>query len=88
MNTISMFYGIIIRMYCERKEYAPMHFHAFYENCKAVIDINTCELIGGELPKQQLRLVLAWTELHQNELKANWQMVIDGEDPFEIEGLK
>ncbi|MTK11345.1 MAG: DUF4160 domain-containing protein [Clostridiaceae bacterium] len=28
----------------------------------------------GELPKKQLRLVLAWAELHQDELKDNWKL--------------
>lgn len=51
MPTISMFYGIIIRMYCAPNEHAPSHFHAFYGDYKAVIDINSCELIEGELPK-------------------------------------
>lgn len=39
MPTISMFYGIIIRMYCAPKEHAPSHFHVFYGDYKAVIDI-------------------------------------------------
>jgi hypothetical protein len=39
MPTISMFYGIIIRMYCAHKEHAPSNFHAFYGDYKAVIDI-------------------------------------------------
>ena len=88
MPTISMFYGIIIRMYCAPKENAPSHFHAFYGDYKAVIDINSCELIEGELPKKQLRLVLAWAELHQDELKADLKLAMDSELPFKIESLK
>lgn len=88
MPTISMFYGIIIRMYCAPKEHAPAHFHAFYGEYKAVIEINTCELTDGELPKKQLRLVLAWAELHQEELRADWQLAMDSELPFKIEPLK
>ena len=55
MPTISMFYGIIIRMYCAPKEHAPSHFHAYYQNEVAIIDINSCELIEGSLPKKKLR---------------------------------
>lgn len=40
MPTISMFYGIIIRMYCAPKEHNPPHFHAYYNSSTAVIDIN------------------------------------------------
>lgn len=43
MPTISMFYGIIIRMYCAPKEHNPPHFHAYYNSSTAVIDINKCD---------------------------------------------
>lgn len=55
MTTISMFYGIIIRMYCLPKERNLPHFHAYYGEFKATIDINSCELIVGDLPKKQLK---------------------------------
>ncbi len=55
MPTISMFYGIIIRMYCLPKEHNLPHFHAYYGEFKATIDINSCELIEGDLPKKQLK---------------------------------
>jgi len=44
MPTICMFYGIIIRMYCSPGEHNPPHFHAYYQNFKAIIDIDTCEV--------------------------------------------
>ncbi len=88
MPTISMFYGIIIRMYCAPKEHAPSHFYAIYGEYKAVIDINTCELIEGELLKKQLRLVQAWSELHKDELLADWKLAMESELPFKIEPLK
>lgn len=88
MPTISMFYGIIIRMYCAPNEHNPPHFHAYYQDYKAVIDIETCELIEGNLPKKQLKLVLAWAELRREELLANWTLVMNGELPFKIEPLK
>ncbi len=88
MPTICMFYGIIIRMYCAPREHSPPHFHAYYQNYKAIFDVKRCELIEGNLPKKQTRLVLAWTELHQDELMANWELASRGELPFKIEPLK
>jgi hypothetical protein len=41
MPTISMFYGIIIRLYFAPGEHTPPHFHAFYNEFKASIDIRT-----------------------------------------------
>ncbi len=88
MATISIFYGIIIKMYCESKPNAPSHFHAYYQNEVAIIDISSCELIEGSLPKKQLRLVLAWAELHKDELLANWKIAMNSELPFKIDPLK
>ncbi|WP_025773765.1 DUF4160 domain-containing protein [Neomoorella thermoacetica] len=88
MPTISMFYGIIIKMFCAPDEHNPPHFHAYYQNYKVVIDINTCEVREGKFPKKQLKLVLAWAELRQEELQANWTLVMNGELPFKIEPLK
>ena len=33
------------------------------------------------------RLVLAWAELHKDELMANWRLVMNGEEPFKISPL-
>jgi len=40
-----MFYGIIIRMYFAPGEHAPPHFHAYYAEHKATVDIRTCEVM-------------------------------------------
>jgi hypothetical protein len=88
MPTIAMFYGVIIRMYCSPKEHNPPHFHAYYQSHKAIIDINTCELKDGGLPSKQKKLVLAWAELHKEELLADWELASNGELPFKIDPLK
>jgi len=46
MPTISSFYGILIQMFF--KDHAPPHFHVKYGEFKAMIDINTLSLLGGE----------------------------------------
>ncbi|WP_114416402.1 DUF4160 domain-containing protein [Marinospirillum perlucidum] len=88
MPTLSMFYGIIIRMYFAPKEHPPAHFHAYYNEHEAVIDIESCELVDGYLPTKQLRLVLAWAEIHQEDLRADWMLVMNQEAPFKIEPLR
>lgn len=88
MPTIAMFYGIIIRMYCSPGEHNPPHFHAYYQDYKAVIDIRRSELSDGELPARQLKLVQAWAEIHKDELLADWELASRGELPFPIEPLK
>lgn len=68
MPAISMFYGIIIRMYCGKSEHNPPHFHAYYQDKKAIVDINACEITEGNLSSKQSKLVMAWAEIHKEEL--------------------
>lgn len=88
MPTISMFYGIIVRMYFAPGEHNPPHFHAYYNEFKATVDIRTCDIMESDLPRRQRKLVLAWAELHQDELMADWQLVMNGEHPFKIDPLQ
>ena len=87
MPTISMFYGIIIRMYCAPGEHNPPHIHAYFQEYKAVVDIKKCEITDGKLPRKKERLVLAWVEIHQDELLADWDLASNGELPFNIDPL-
>ena len=59
MPTISMFYGIIVRMYYAPKEHPPAHFHVYYAEYKATVESRACEMIQGNLPNKQSKL--AWT---------------------------
>jgi Domain of unknown function (DUF4160) len=40
------------------------------------------------LPRRQLRFVLAWAELHQDELRQNWRRARAGETLQSIEPLQ
>ena len=88
MPTISMFYGIIIRMYFAPGEHNPPHFHIYYNEFTASMDLRTFEFIEDSLPSKQKRLVLAWVELHHDELLADWNLVMNGEEPFKIQPLQ
>ena len=88
MPTISMFYGIIIRMYFAPGEHSPPPSHVYYAEHRASVDIRSCEVIEGDLPGKQTKLVLAWAELHQEELMADWRLVMNGEEPFKIQPLQ
>jgi hypothetical protein len=87
MPTISMFYGIIIRMYFAPGEHNPPHFHAYYNEFKASFEIETLDIIDGSLPRKQQRLVQAWAELHVDELKADWELAMNGESIYKIDPL-
>lgn len=88
MPTISMFYGIIVRMYCSPSEHNPPHIHAYYQDAKAVLDLNSCEITEGNFPRKQAKMLLAWAEIHHDELMADWDLASKGELPFKIEPLR
>ena len=83
-----MFFGIIIRMYYAPKEHNPPHIHAYYQDNKASFKIKDAELIEGDIPTRQIRMIQAWIEIHRDELIADWQLCQNGEKPFQIEPLK
>ena len=88
MPIISMFYGIIIRMYqLDNKHHNLPHIHARYAEFEASINIGDGEVLAGELPRKQLRLVQAWGELHRDELMADWELSVSNESPYRIAPL-
>ena len=72
MPEISRFYGIIIKMFFKPKEHEPAHIHALYNEYVGIFDINTFEMIEGDLPIKAQQLVKEWLGLHYEELVEMW----------------
>ncbi len=89
MPTISMFYGIIVSLYFldNRRHHRP-HLHAQYQNDEAVIAIPEGEVLEGFLPPGKMKMVLAWIEIHRDDLIADWELALNGQQPFKIEPLR
>lgn len=88
MPEITRFNGIIITMYWEADaQHQAPHFHVRYSNYHASYGIAPIVQLAGALPLRQQRLVEAWAELHEEELKANWLLVQQGRPPQKIKGL-
>lgn len=88
MPTISMFYGIIIRMFFyDTNKHSVPHIHAEYQGRVAVYSISDGSVLAGELPLKKHKLVVAWIEIHQDDLLADWQLAVIGNKPFPIRGL-
>lgn len=85
MPSISMFFGIIIYMYYD--DHNPPHFHTRYQGHKAAFDFEG-DMIAGELPLKQRKLVAAWAVMHADELSANWELLMRAEEPYRVEPLK
>jgi hypothetical protein len=89
MPTISMFYGLIVRMYYfDNQQHNSPHIHVVYQEDEAVIEIPSGTLLEGKLPPAKMKLVSAWIELRQEELMADWQLALNGEPVFKIDPLR
>ena len=64
------------------------HFYARHADGQATVRIDQVEIIESNLDVRQLRLVLAWAELHREELLENWHRARAGETLLEIEPLR
>lgn len=86
MPTISMFRGIKITMYWN--DHQPPHFHGFYGDNEVLVSIRDLEVLEGSLPNKQLKMLLGWAALHQEELLENWELAQAKQELFTIEPLR
>lgn len=63
------------------------HIHAEYQGQVGVYAIPDGRVLAGELPARKHKLVVAWIEIHQDDLMADWQLAVTGQKPFQIKGL-
>ena len=84
-----MFYGIVVYLYfVDNKRHKRPHIHVIYQKDEAVISIPDGNLLEGKLPQTKKRLVLAWIEIHREELMADWRLAASGQQPFKIAPLR
>lgn len=88
MPTISIFYGILIRMFFHDtdRHHSP-HIHADYQGQVAVYSILDGSVLAGNLPPAKHKLVVAWIEIHQEDLQADWELAVNGKPLLPIRGL-
>lgn len=62
--------GMIIKMFFD--DHNPPHFHVEFQEYRAIINIQTSDIIEGYLPPKQLKLIQVWTSIHEEELLENF----------------
>lgn len=65
------------------REHNPPHVHAYYKEDLALIDINTCEVLQGYIPNEQLKIARDFVSGNKENLLSLWE-----EDPQNFEGFK
>jgi len=71
MPEISRFLGIVISMYFN--EHNPPHFHVRYNEFRATVEIESLNVLRGNLPARVRGLVEEWAEMHKEELMEMWE---------------
>ena len=88
MPVLSMFYGLIVRMYWEKDgRHSLPHIHVKHAEFEVVLTLEG-EVLEGDLPPPKMKLIQAWIELHREELKINWELASNNQDTFRIEPLR
>lgn len=85
MPEISRFFGIVIKMYFG--DHPPPHFHAEYGEHRAVIDIHTLTVIGGDLPPRALGMTIEWASQHRSKLLDLWERATNHQSLYKIPPL-
>lgn len=73
MPIISVFFGIVIRMFY--REHGPAHFHAEHQGQQATFDFVGEMLAGNIQSRTALRLIREWATSHRPQLEANWENI-------------
>lgn len=89
MPVISTFYGIIVSMYfVDNRQHKRPHIHVKYQENEAIFAIPDGRVLEGSIPPAKMRLVCAWIEIHRDELMADWELAVSGQQPYKIEPLR
>lgn len=72
MPEITRFYGIVIKMFFKPKEHEPSHIHAIYGEYVGEFNVQTLEMIEGDLPQKAQDLVKEWLEKYKDDLQEMW----------------
>jgi hypothetical protein len=74
---VSVFFGIVIRMFY--REHGVAHFHAEYQGQQATFTLDG-EILAGTLSSRTARrLIKEWAVARRAELQANWDRLEQGE---------
>ena len=89
MPVISMFYGLIVRMFFfDTNKLRMPHIHVEYGEFAVVPAIADGDVPAEEIPKAKLKSMHAWMEIHRDELLADWTLAMEGREVFTIDPLK
>jgi hypothetical protein len=82
---ISRFYGMVVAMFFS--DHDPPHFPVRYGAFRAIVALDTLDVLRGDLPPRALGLVREWAQLHADELREDWRRARASEPLMRIDPL-
>ena len=88
MPELSRFEGIVIKLlYNDNSQHNKPHVHVYYGEYEASVGVDG-ELLAGNIPVRQLKMVIGWLALHEEEVYKAWNSAVKGEAFSSIAPLK
>jgi hypothetical protein len=87
MRVISMFYGILVSIFYEDDVHHLPHIHVVIRGRMLRLPSKTDDFS----PEIFLRVSCAWqvwVDIHEDELMADWELAVAGDEPFRIAPLQ
>ena len=82
MPEISRFYGLVIKLlYNDDEQHHKPHVHVKNGEYKASVGLDG-EVLAGQIPVKQYRILAAWLVIHEEELYRAWNLAVAGK-PFD-----
>ena len=72
MPEIARFYGLVIKMFFMQSEHNQPHFYVLYGEEMGAFDLNTLDILEGDLPPRAINLVHEWASQYKTELLEMW----------------
>ena len=74
--------------FMDNKQHNSPHIHVKYQDDEVVVAIPEGEVLDGSIPVSKMKLLQAWIELHKDELVADWDLAVFGQQPYKIDPLR
>lgn len=72
MPLIAKFEGVTIKMYLRKSEHNPPHVHAIYGDCVGMFSLEKGEMLEGDIPMKQQRMIKDFIIYYQEQLYEMW----------------
>ena len=67
-----------IKQINDTQQHHKPHIHAFYGDYEAVVAVDG-DLLAGSIPAKQLKIIIGWLAIHEEEVYKAWNNAVRGE---------